>query len=106
MIVYISGVLVSISIFAILAASLDLLIGFTGLFTIAQAAVFGIGAYTSALTAQWFGTGFWFGLLAAALAGAAISFLISLPALRNCRGLSAAGLLCHSDRDLGPLPQS
>ncbi len=80
--VYVEGVLVSISIFAILAASLDLLIGFTGLFTIAQAAVFGVGAYGSALTAQWLGVGFWGGLVAGALLGAAISFVIALPALR------------------------
>lgn len=80
--VYVEGVLVTISIFAILAASLDLLIGFTGLFTIAQAAVFGIGAYGSALTAQWLGVGFWGGLVAAALLGAAISLVIALPALR------------------------
>ena len=74
--------LVTICIFAVLAASLDLLIGFTGLFTIAQGAVFGVGAYTSALSAQWLGTGFWFGILVAAVMGAAISFLIALPALR------------------------
>jgi branched-chain amino acid transport system permease protein len=80
--VYIEGVLVTISIFAILAVSLDLLIGFTGLFTIAQAAVFGIGAYGSALTAQWLGVGFWGGLVAGGLLGAAISLVIALPALR------------------------
>jgi len=81
-IVYVEGVLVTISIFAILAVSLDLLIGFAGLFTIAQAAVFGVGAYGSALIAQTLGVGFWGGMLAAAVFGAAISLVIALPALR------------------------
>ena len=79
---YAAGILVSVSIFAILAASLDLLIGFTGLFTIAQAAVFGAGAYASGLAAQLLGAGFWGGMAAAAIAGAAISFVVAAPALR------------------------
>ena len=45
-----------ICIFATLAISLDLLAGQTGLLSIAQAAFYGLGAYTSALlTVQWGG---------------------------------------------------
>ena len=39
---------VIISIYGILAISMNLIIGTTGLFTIGHAAFFGIGAYTSA----------------------------------------------------------
>ena len=80
MLPYVEGILVSISIFAVLAVSLDLLIGYTGQFTIAQGALFGVGAYASALTAG--PLGFWSGLPAGAAAGAALGGLVALPALR------------------------
>ena len=64
--------------FGILAMSLDILIGFTGLASLGQAAYFGVGAYlTAVLAAKYhFGVGwdFWlvvvFGILAAALLAA------------------------------------
>src|SRR5689334_1691084 len=58
---YVISVLVTITIFGLVAASLDLLIGYTGLFFIAQAGVFGLGAYASAIAAQKLGIGFWGG---------------------------------------------
>lgn len=79
---YLVGILVSITIFGILAVSLDLLIGYTGLFSIAQAALFGAGAYASALLAQTLGLGFFTGAAAAMLCGALISTLVAVPALR------------------------
>jgi branched-chain amino acid transport system permease protein len=80
--VYIVGVLVSITIFGLLAVSLDLLLGWAGLFSIAHAATFGAGAYASALAAQTLGLGFWGGLAAAILVGAAVSALVAIPSLR------------------------
>jgi branched-chain amino acid transport system permease protein len=64
--------------FGILAMSLDILIGFTGLASLGQAAYFGIGAYLTAVLAAKFhfgvGWDFWlvvvFGVLAAALLAA------------------------------------
>jgi branched-chain amino acid transport system permease protein len=72
---------VIIAIYAILAISLNLIVGVTGLFTIGHAAFYGIGAYTSALLTRagvpWF---------AAMLAGVAlaglVAFTIGIPTLR------------------------
>jgi branched-chain amino acid transport system permease protein len=79
---YILGVLIAVTIYGVLAVSQDLLIGFTGLFTIVQGALFGMGAYTSAVLALRLGAGFWPGMLAALLAGGLVSLLIALPSLR------------------------
>ena len=79
---YIVGVLVVVTIYGLLAVSLDLLIGYTGLFTIVHGALFGMGAYTSAILAQSLGLGFWSSALAALAAGALISLLIAIPSLR------------------------
>jgi len=59
-------------IFAILALSLNLLLGYTGQLSLGHAAFFGIGAYTSSLLALKLDWSFWLGLPAAgALAGLA-----------------------------------
>jgi len=79
---YILGVLVTLSIFGLLAVSLDLLIGYTGLFTIVHGGLFGIGAYAAAVAALSWGTGFWGGLAIGAAGGAVISLLIAIPSLR------------------------
>jgi branched-chain amino acid transport system permease protein len=72
-------ILIMAGVFAILALSLNLLLGYTGQLSLGHAAFFGIGAYTSALLtlkAEW---SFWLGLPAgtglAALAGWAIGHL-------------------------------
>src|SRR5262244_3709429 len=71
--------LITFDIFVLLAASLDLLTGFTGLLSLAHAVFFGIGAYATALLAKTLGP------VPAALAGAAaaalVSALITLPAI-------------------------
>ena len=69
-------------IFGVLAVSLDLLIGYTGLFTIVHGALFGMGAYTSAVLAKALGIGFWGGGVAAMAAGALVSLLIAIPSMR------------------------
>jgi branched-chain amino acid transport system permease protein len=79
---YVISVLVTITIFGLVAASLDLLIGYTGLFFIAQAGVFGLGAYASALAAQKLGIGFWGGAAVAIACGALVSTLVAVPSLR------------------------
>ncbi len=80
--VYILGILVTITIFALMAISLDLLVGYTGLFTIAQAAMFGSGAYASAIVSLETGLGFWGGAVAGIAVGAAVASLASIPSLR------------------------
>jgi len=72
---------VVIAIYSIFAMSLNLEVGYTGLFNFGHVAFLGIGAYASALLSL---AGFPFFLcLAAGLAAAGLAgFLLSIPALR------------------------
>ena len=79
---YIAHYLVMVGIYAILALSLNLLIGYSGIFSLAHAAIYGIGAYASALVALKLGLGFWGGMLIAAGVGALASALVAIPSLR------------------------
>ena len=79
---YIAHYLVMVGIYAILALSLNLLIGYSGIFSLAHAAIYGIGAYASALVALKLGLGFWGGILIAAGVGAFASALVAIPSLR------------------------
>jgi branched-chain amino acid transport system permease protein len=65
-------VLIMAGIFALLALSLNLLLGYTGQLSLGHAAFFGVGAYASALTTLRLGRSAWEGmLLAIVLAGVA-----------------------------------
>ena len=79
---YIAHYLVMVGIYAILALSLNLLIGYSGIFSLAHAAIYGIGAYASALAALKLGLGFWGGMVVAAGVGALASALVAVPSLR------------------------
>ena len=79
---YIAHYLVMVGIYTILATSLNLLIGYSGIFSLAHAAIFGIGAYASALAALKLGLGFWGGLAVAAVVGALAAALVGIPSLR------------------------
>ena len=73
-------------VFAILAMSVDLLLGFTGLASMGQAAYFGVGAYLAAIlaTRYHFGLGwdFWLVVLFGMLLGAATAAFFGLFAVR------------------------
>lgn len=69
------------AIYAILAVSLNLVVGLTGLFSLGHAAFFGIGAYTSALLAL-AGYPYPVCLAAAILLSALAGLLVGLPTLR------------------------
>ena len=73
------GVLVSI--YAILAMSLNLVVGYTGLLSITQAAFYGIGAYATAILITSFGINFFLsiivGMIIAALAAFIIGYVLS-----------------------------
>jgi len=79
---YVAHYLVMVGIYGILALSLNLLIGYSGIFSLAHAAIYGIGAYASALAALKLGLGFWGGLVVAAAAGAFAAALVAIPSLR------------------------
>jgi branched-chain amino acid transport system permease protein len=72
--------------FAILAMSLDLLLGFTGLASMGQAAYFGVGAYLTAVLATKFhfglGWDFWLVVVLGILLGATLAALFGLFAVR------------------------
>lgn len=68
-------------IFSIAALSTNLLMGIVGIFSVAQAAIMGIGAYTTALLLM-AGTPFPLAVLAAIGVCAAINVISSLPSLR------------------------
>src|SRR6476469_10666317 len=73
-------------IFAILAMSVDLLLGYTGLSSMGQAAYFGVGAYLTAVlaTKMHFGLGwdFWLVVIMGILLGAALAAVFGLFAIR------------------------
>lgn len=79
---YFINVAIIALIYVILASSLDIMMGWTGKFSFAHAAFFGIGAYTAAMMQRDFGTDIWvhlpFGMITAALFG----ILLGLPSLR------------------------
>jgi len=79
---YLYHLLIYFEIYAIVAMSLNLLIGYGGLLQIAHAAYYGIGAYAAALLWTKFGWGFFPGLAAGAFAAGVLSLLVSLPAWR------------------------
>ena len=72
--------------FAILAMSVDLLLGFTGLSSMGQAAYFGVGAYLTAVLSTKFGIGmgwdFWLVVVMGILLGAALAAVFGLFAIR------------------------
>jgi len=73
-------------ILAILAMSLDILLGFTGLASLGQAAYLGVGAYLTAILATKYqfglGWGFWLVIVLGALLGAAVAAFFGLLAIR------------------------
>ena len=72
--------------FGILAMSLDILLGYTGLASLGQAAYFGVGAYLTAVLATKFhfgmGWDFWLVVVFGILIGAALAALFGLFAIR------------------------
>lgn len=69
-------------IYLLVAASLNLLVGYAGLLQVAHAAYFGIGAYTGSLLVMRFGVGFLPAIICAGLIASFLSILISIPTWR------------------------
>ena len=66
------------SIYAILSLSLNLVVGYTGLVSVAQAAFYGLGAYTTAILTASLGFNFFISVIAGIVVAAILSFLIGL----------------------------
>jgi branched-chain amino acid transport system permease protein len=82
---YLLHIMVMTEIYVILALSLNLVLGYAGLLSLAPPAFFGIGAYTSALLALRLNLPFWITLPAAAVAGLLFAAAIGVPSLRLSR---------------------
>jgi len=79
---YIYHLIIYFEIYAIVAMSLNLLIGYGGLLQVAHAAYYGIGAYAAALLWTKLGWGFFPGLAVGGIVAGVMSLLVSLPAWR------------------------
>jgi branched-chain amino acid transport system permease protein len=79
---YLNNLAVLITINAILAVTLNFVLGYAGIFSMAHAVFFGIGAYTAALVAMKLGAGFLLSTVIAMGVSGLISLALALPALR------------------------
>src|SRR5687768_9737667 len=75
------GLLTEVLVFAVLAMSLDLLLGYTGLPSLGHAGIFGVAAYAVAVLSTRHQAGFWTsaagGIAAGALLSAALGLVVS-----------------------------
>lgn len=79
---YLLHILILIGIYTILAVSLNLLVGFTGILSIAHAAFYGIGAYVAALMALRLETPFLLNIFLAMAAAGVFGAIVGIPSLR------------------------
>ncbi|WNV76629.1 branched-chain amino acid ABC transporter permease [Geodermatophilus sp. DSM 44513] len=79
---YILSIATLIAIYAILSVSLSLLVGHTGIFSMAHAALFGVGAYTYAVLTVQLGWGPGPALVVALLLAALAGAVMAIPSLR------------------------
>ena len=82
MIAYLMNLATLIAINAILAITLNFIMGYAGIFSLSHALFFGVGAYTAAWVAMHFSSDFFVAVAAAGLTTALLSLALALPALR------------------------
>jgi branched-chain amino acid transport system permease protein len=75
-------VVIMIGIYSILSMSLNMIIGYAGLFALGHAAFYGIGAYSAALLMIHYKVSFWLALPAAAVITGLFGFLLGTPDMR------------------------
>ena len=79
---YTLGVLLLAMLAVVMAAGLDLVVGYAGQYSFAQGAFVGIGAYTAAILERDWHTNFWLQLPAGIIVAALFGLALGLPALR------------------------
>lgn len=79
---YLLHILILIGIYTILSVSLNLLVGYTGILSIAHAAFYGVGAYVAALMALKLQTPFLLNLFLAVISSGIFGALVGIPSLR------------------------
>jgi branched-chain amino acid transport system permease protein len=82
MLAYILNLATLICINAVLAITLNFIIGYAGIFSVAHAIFFGVGAYTAANVALHLGGSLFLAVPAAMAVAAGLSLALALPALR------------------------
>lgn len=82
MIAYLTSIATQVAIFGILAATLNFIMGYAGIFSVAHAVFFGVGAYAGAQIALHFIPDILLACIASALLSGGLSLLLALPALR------------------------
>ncbi|HPQ45468.1 MAG TPA: branched-chain amino acid ABC transporter permease [Syntrophales bacterium] len=78
---YLLHIMILVAIYSIFAISLNLEMGYTGLYNFGHVAFFGIGAYASALLSLQ-GMPVWFSMVCAMMIAGGLGALIAVPALR------------------------
>lgn len=96
---YIQHLLIVAMMYAIVASSWDLSLGYAGIFNFAHIALFAIGAYTAGVLSKSFGVSPWLCIPAGALVAVGAAVLVALPVLRVkgiyvCLVTFAFGQLC------------
>lgn len=79
---YLLNIAVLISLYAILATTLNFIMGYAGIFSLAHAIFFGIGAYVGSWLGMHVSASLFVTLPLAMLASAVVSLVLALPALR------------------------
>jgi branched-chain amino acid transport system permease protein len=80
--IYIMQILIMCLIWAVVAASWDLILGFAGIFTFGQVAFFVVGAYTSAILTSVLNISPWLGLILGGTVSGLLGILVALPCLK------------------------
>ncbi len=75
---YLIHILILIGIYGILAISLNLIVGYTGLLSVTHAAFFGIGAYAVAIFMTFLGVNFFLALVLGIIISCVLAFLIGM----------------------------
>jgi len=94
---YLIQVMVLVFIYIVLASSLNLITGFTGMFSLGHGAFYGIGAYTSAILALGLGLPFWVTMPLAGIFAALIGAFIGLATARLRQTFLVFGTLAFGE---------
>jgi len=79
---YIQHLLIMCAINVGLASSMNLILGYTGLFSLCHAAFFGIGSYTSGIIAGKLGLPIWLGFACSGFIAAAFGMVVAIPSFK------------------------
>jgi len=94
---YLLRIATMMAIYVVLASSLNLIIGFTGMYSLGHGAFYGIGAYTSAILAVSLGWPFWLTMPLAGLFTALVGAFLGLATLRLRQTFLVFGTLAFGE---------